>query len=258
MSNKSEFTDEELTAYLDGEKDYVDVEAIEKAIAKDPSLRQRIEQLTINRDLVKDSFNDVLLQAPDFADNKVENKRQLQPMVVLATAVCLCIGITIGIGWKNTQNDNALNHWHDYVAAYQALYINNTLSHLTPVPQQQLQELERVGSALGKSFELTQLQQHAQLEYKRGQILGFEGRPLIQLAFLSSVGEPVALCIMKSGIPNASISKSTMERNPQIHVGSLESMAAAHWQKDGFTYLLIGGTDELLITDAAEHFFETI
>lgn len=80
------------------------------------------------------------------------------------------------------------------------------------------------------------------------QTLGFEGRPLMQLTFLSKFGDPIALCIIRS--------RNTETQG--IVVNEMRGMLAASWSKDGYEYLLIGGRDEALIRNAASEFAKTL
>ena len=71
----------------------------------------------------------------------------------------------------------------------------------------------------------------------------FEGaHKLVQLAFLSKIGAPVAFCIFKSGKDAATAVKSAR----------LRGLSASSWSRDGYEYILIGGSDDKLITAAAE------
>jgi hypothetical protein len=88
------------------------------------------------------------------------------------------------------------------------------------------------------------LKRVAEFEYKRSQILGFEGRPLMQVAYLSRVGSPVVLCIMRSDATAALGVKTDV----------MQGMAAATWRKGNYEYLLIGGHDKALIERAANTF----
>ena len=98
-----------------------------------------------------------------------------------------------------------------------------------------------MAGAIGKSIDLSTLKQIEGLDYKRVQILGFDGQPLAQLTFLSKVGAPVALCIIrKQG-----------DGNTDIHLAELQGMSAASWSRDGYDYLLIGGSDAALIAATA-------
>ena len=47
-------------------------------------------------------------------------------------------------------------------------------------------ELDRVAAAIGKAMTVDDLTLFSGVDYRRAQILSFEGRPLIQLAFLTS------------------------------------------------------------------------
>jgi len=56
----------------------------------------------------------------------------------------------------------------------------------------------------------------------------------------------VALCIMRSN------KQSDQAVQTAVEVSDMEGMSAATWEKEGYTYLLIGGRDAHLIRDTAE------
>lgn len=242
MNTKPEFSDEELTAYLDGEVEYINVDAINKALANDPQLRRRIDDLTIDKPEIQSAFNDLLVAAPPvkIPPQRNHNKPRYSIGALVAAVV---IAISFGIGWNTSHYLHVGENtgWRYYASVYQALYINSTLAHINRPETEMMTELTRVSSALGKEISLPSLVSHAQLDYKRAQVLGYMGQPLIQLAFLSSVDVPVALCIMRSGVTS----------NAPIKTLKMEGMSAATWDKDGYSYLLIGGSDDLLIKDVA-------
>lgn len=264
MTEMRQFTDEELTAYLDGESEPSQVRVIDAESASRPELKQRLRDLEIDRDAIAGAFRSLLETAPempelpgtdqdDTRENAIGGSGHLPAAkgfrVFAAVAACLAL-LVLGAGGGFLVSENREDGWRDYVAAYQALYVSGTLSHLKTSPAQQVTELSRVGKALGKEFDLASLQSIEQLDYKRAQTLGFEGRALVQLAFMSKVGAPVALCIIRStGAPEA---------RSQIRYETIEGMRAAHWGGGGFEYLLIGGTDAELITAAATYFSKTL
>lgn len=244
--NNSTFTDEQLVAFLDGEHDHIPAKQIEAALKHDEELIRRIEGLTLDTDKIAESFAALnpgpmpqLPPAPAANSNFGSGFRN----AIAASVLALVVGYGAGFSTGQSQPD-----WRDYVASYQALYTTNTLISVSLTDEQKSTELKRVASAIGKDIQLDQLNVSQQVEYKRSQVLGFNGKPLIQIAFLDSMAEPIALCIIRSG-------DGTLL---DLEMGVLEGMSSASWSKDGYEYILIGGQDDGLIQRMAEKFSETI
>ncbi len=252
MSEQRDFSDEELTAFLDGEGDLAPLAEIERALAQDPQLRARLDALSLDKERLGEALAPLLESAPEppeldegpFAVARDHHAGSGWPRMAAAAALALVIGF--GAGSLLTGGGEA--GWRDYVASYQALYANSTLSHIDQAQESAAAELERVPSAIGKPIALADVTLPDQLDYKRAQILSFEGRPLIQLAFLSKVGAPVALCIVRSAAGGDSA----------VRLTEMEGMSAAHWSKGGYAFILIGGQDDALIARIAAVYSERI
>jgi hypothetical protein len=134
--------------------------------------------------------------------------------------------------------------WQDAAATYHALYVTETLTDVAETASQAGIRLQGNAARLGQTIAPGHIDVVSGLTLKRSQLLGFEGRPLLQIAYLSENGAPVALCIMKS--ENAKPSN--------VRTATLQGMASARWAKDGFEYLLIGGADKEAIETAARTF----
>lgn len=245
MTDRHSFSDEELTAYLDGETGHAQAQRIGHALDRDDLLEERLEALSIDKAQLRKGFDALLETAPEapalcLTESGEAPKSAMAWRSIAATSlVCLMAGY--GAGYLSAPQPD--RSWHGFVAAYQALYVNATLSPVErPRPVAEA-ELRRVSRALGKDLDPAALRQHDRLDYKRAQVLGFNGRPLVQIAFLSKVGAPVALCIIRADGGSTGIATSTMH-----------GMRTAAWAKDGYQYLLIGGTDAGLIGNAARHF----
>ncbi|MEP5621963.1 MAG: hypothetical protein ABJP82_05220 [Hyphomicrobiales bacterium] len=237
------FTDEELVAYMDGESEFAPVDEITLSLASDPALKQRLEALALDKTKITDAFS--RLKPPPGKSPELPMPGQSGFALYKVAAIALLavfLGGFLGFGLSSIQRHGP-NDWKQYVAAYQALYINATLASVDIPQSAKEMELSRITSSIGKSVDIATLQSNQEVDYKRAQILGFEGRPLVQLAFLSRTGAPVALCIFRNGNADANI----QQRN-------LEGMQSATWSRDGYEYLLIGGTDEPLIARMANHF----
>lgn len=244
MNKQTHFSDEELTAYLDGQYGYTRKAEIIEALKNDSKLRERLEMLSINKDDIRNAFSNFLSLAPKQEIIKKEVGYVFRPSWAFSSGIAAAIALVFfSFGWaiKPAETVNAISGWRSYAAAYQALYINSTLSHLNNTEEELNTELQRVSAALGKDIELGSLKTFDKLNFKRSQILGFNGQPLIQLAFSNATNIPVALCIMRS--------KETADK--AIKLTEIEGMSSASWEKDGFSYLLIGGKDSMLIEDAA-------
>ena len=80
------------------------------------------------------------------------------------------------------------------------------------------------------------------LDIRSAQMLGLEGKPLVQMAYLSDDKTPFAICITEVG---------SADYEPKSE--PIEGLAAAHWVKDGFGYLVIGGKDSEFVKKIAEN-----
>lgn len=247
MSSDTAFTDEQLTAYLDGEFDFVSEQEVTAALESDPHLKARLDTLAMDTDRVAAAFDELLARAPSAPE--LSGMEPAAPVwlrsavlrCVAATAV-VCLVVGWGAGFMSSQRE--LDTWRDFVAAYQALYINRTLVHIDQAEDDAQAELGRVADAIGRELKLTALSRVEQLDYKRAQILGFEGRPLAQITFLSKIGAPIALCIIRSARADTA----------PVETSTMQGMASAHWSKGGYEFLLIGGADTALIKSAADAF----
>ncbi len=243
---KRYISDEELVAFLDGEDDYANVAEITSALKSDATLAKRIEDLRLDTSEISQSFGALKIgKMPELPSQPAANINYNSGIrnAIAASIIALVVGYGAGITTSNSQPD-----WRDYVAAYQALYTNSTLKNVALSEQAQQEELNRVAAAIGKTIEVDNLNVSSQVEYKRSQILGYEGKPLIQIAFLDSMGQPIALCIIRSD----------GNQKLELEMDSMEGMSSAKWSKSGYEYILIGGKDDALISRMASKFAETI
>lgn len=244
MTSIRQFSDEELTCFLDGEADSELRQAIEVALAEDDTLAQRIERLSIETDTIKSAFSGMLADAP--RPPSLVSEAEIAPSsggqfnyFRVASIACIVFAAGILLGRIISLPNQA--PWQEYAAKYHALYVTETLTAVQTDPNGLDTALTRARSALKHELSKQALSDVPGLNLKRSQILGFEGRPLIQIAYLTQSGAPVALCIF--GNPAAT--------KAPPHVTSMEGLAAASWSKGGYEFLLIGGKDAALIRDAA-------
>ena len=249
MSTK--FSDEELTAYLDGEKEHTPYREIEQALKTDEALQMRLGELEISQLAISSSMDELLKSSPPAppqlnVKHAANNNTPWLKGLLLASCAASIMLFSGIVGYSIS--DRQVDSWREYVAAYHYLYITNTLANVEGTEKQIQDELVRVGDAISKDFSLASLKDFSGLEYKRSQILGFEGKPLAQMTFLSKMGTPVALCIIRSGTHSEEVISNI----------TMEGMASATWSKGGYEYLIIGGKDNALIDEAAKHFAASI
>ena len=243
MSAKRTYSDEELTAFLDAEMDPAEEAKIMAALNDDSTLAARIDRLRIDVEQFRSAGTALLDAAPAVppilsAESKPGSEtRSIRYLPAIAAALVFFV---IGVGVSRLLNPAPEESWQDFAAVYHALYVNKTLAHVAKTEEAANAELDRVTSTIGRSLDKAMLAAKG-LDYKRAQILGYKGKPLLQLAYLSNIGAPVALCIYKSGTTKHADVRSEHRRG----------LSAAAWSKGGYEYLLIGGQDQALIDAAA-------
>jgi len=255
MSNDRDFSDEELTAFLDGEFEHVRVRELRQAMKNDPDLQVRFDTLNVNKSEINAAFDTLLEKAPvmpvmpEAGLRKAFVPRAKNLVLIAAFSLVFLLAGLSGGYFMGQQTDK---NWREFVATYHALYINATLSDIQQTADDAGGELGLVSKNIGKKIDLSVLVQQDQLDYKRAQILGFEGRPLLQLTFLSKLGDPIALCIIRSS------RQGDGQKNSKITMSEMRGMQAASWSQGGYEYFLIGGRDSALIKNAANEFSKNL
>ena len=234
----NEFSDAELTAFLDGVAEPGPAARIDAAAKADPLLQARLEALELNTLELKNAFDPMLGVARsrnlehklDCAISKDAANDTSAPRGLVryaSHAAALAIGAAIGWAFLMPADD-----WRAEVAHYQALYVSDTLTPITPDANRLASEFNRASEALGLAIEPGMFDDIPGLKLHRAQILGFNGTPLVQIAFTQPDGTPVAFCILRDA-GNAT--------SPQSD--TLVGLAAASWETPTHRFLTIGGTD---------------
>lgn len=240
------FSDEELTAFLDGEADNALHAEIEATLETDPALSDQLAALDIPLAPIAEAY-EVLLQSappmpalPEPAAAPAPRGRWGLGLGTFATGLAAGLAVAMFTGF-GTSPPPATRGWVSFVASYQALYTPETLAMANPTADEAALQLAAVSDALG--LDLSSLPAAQGLTFKRAQVLGFRDKPLIQIAFTRADGTPVALCIIPAG-PDAT----------PVDMGQSEGLGLARWNTPGFGFLLIGGTDNAPLAGEAETF----
>ncbi|MGX9354241.1 hypothetical protein ACS3SW_03490 [Roseobacteraceae bacterium S113] len=237
-------TDQDLRLYLSGEADEETEARIEGALARDPLLEARLAALDPFAPSVRDAFDALAptkpLELPDMASAGTAVPSNRLSQITLAAASFVAGAVMLGGAMTWLSADAQVRGWHEEVAAYQALYVADTVAPLSADPATLQDQFARASTALGHDLDLDTFAGLSGFELKRAQILGFQGRPLIQIVYADDDGTPVALCLMKS------------DKDTAPHSTELKGLAAVHWAQNGLGAILIGGTDTQALQAAAQ------
>ncbi len=250
MSEPRFFTDEELTAYLDGEAGAQLESAISQALETDEALGERLALLDVPMAAIAEAFDSLLASAPAMPDlapatplpaNTNARPRWAWGVATFGTGLVAGLALALFVGLDAPEP--APRGWVSFVASYQTLYTTETLAAVNPTPQEAALQLAAVSAGIG--LDLAALPQAQGLTFKRAQLLGFNGKPLVQISYLREDGTPVALCIIPAG------------PDPQeLNMGAAEGLDVARWNTPGYGFLLIGGQDAAPLAREAETFRE--
>ena len=231
MTQVRYITDEELVAFLDGELPEQDMAAITDALSQDTLLQERLGALDVPMKAMRDGADAMLSAAPAFPDTLIAKKPNDRMRLAGMIAV-----LGIGLGVAATVWPSGQPSWIAAVANYQSLYVAQTLDRSEPIDQREA-NLLALSDDIG--LDISPLSDIDDIDYRRAQLLGFDGQPLVQIAYLDNQ-VPIAICITFVDGPDQSESEGT-------HFG----LSTVSWQKDGRGFLVIGGNDTDLLRKIA-------
>ncbi|MGV2102549.1 anti-sigma factor family protein [Rhizobium sp. 21-4511-3d] len=235
-------SDEELTAFLDGELSPEETARIESLANADDEVAARIEFLAAGSMPFREAFAPLLDEAPKAkleailaAIAAAQQKRgpafASRRGFLGALAASLAIGVIadrayLGIG-RNLGRDEG-SEWRSVVAEYIALYTLDTLAGPVPPADVQAAQLARVDSKLGLNLSPEAVALPG-VDFKRAQLLEYDDQPLAQIAYLDPESGPMALCIVRS-------EKGAKE--PDIE--GRKGMNVIYWSTATHAFMLIG------------------
>lgn len=246
MTDAAYITDEELTAYLDGEASDALQTRIEAAMQVDHDLKNRLSALTLDIAILQ---QEVLSSYPAAPAMPVLPPQRPSSRSGRIFASGIAVGATIGVlifATLLSRPQPTEEGWASFVASYQMLYTAETLNRANPSSSDTSAQLRHVSDAVG--LDLNALPDIAGLTFKRAQVLGFRGAPLIQIAYQRPDGTPVALCIIQSD----------PQPTDTMAEGESKGLQTVRWTQDGHGFLLIGDMDPKPLREAAEIFAATL
>ena len=249
------FSDEQLQAYLAGTLPSDHAAELEAAIETDTALEARLFDLDYARAA---PLRDAFAYVPDTAGLK-----DLETLVLNAnagaktvipqaswkwSAVAAAVAFAVGAFLFAGQTGKVEASWQNQVAVYQALYVTETLGSIVANDKELTAQLASSEQAVGRTLPLEVVGNLEGMKLLRAQVLGFEGAPLIQMAYLSDDGVPVALCAIRLTTPVTD--QPTFE--------TLSGLPVVHWSDGSFGYMIVGDIERSLLMEMAETVLQSL
>lgn len=235
-------SDELLVAFMDGELGSPERERIEALIEKDERVAERFELLARSNLPFAEAFQPLLDKAPTakleamLQDISTVQRRKTAGMTrrgfLSAAAACLVAGIGIDraavYAHRELTKPSEGEEWRAVVAEYLALYTTDTLSAPAGDHDAQAAQLSGVGMSLGLAL-TPETVAIPGVDFRRAQVLQYDGKPLAQIAYLDPQTGPMALCIIMS---DRGAAEPDMERRRGMNV--------VYWSNATHAFMLIG------------------
>ncbi|MBD9445933.1 anti-sigma factor [Rhizobium sp. RHZ01] len=242
MNDKNQIlSDEELTAYIDGELSDTEVSRIKALLDSNARAAARLELLSRSSLPFKQAFEPLLAEAPKArldtllgtpADAKPAPERFGRRGFLGALAACLVAGIVADRAFISIRNrvdaPDESSEWRAVVAEYLALYTVDTLAGPSPSGEAQAAQLARLVDKLGISLSPEAVSLPG-VEFKRAQLLQYDEKPLAQIAYLDPETGPLALCIVRSDVG---------KQDPDVE--GRRGMNVVYWSNETHAFMLIG------------------
>lgn len=197
-------SDELLVAYLDGELDAEQHQLIANGLNADPALAARLEALQCADLPFKVAYDSMLDQAPtEHLQAMLKSLPSTQtPALSRRRFLAMAAGFAVAgvaadrlfMSWPRPEPGQG---WRASVAEYMALYTPQTLENLSADPASHAAQLSSVGAQLGLSLSPVAVSLSG-AEFRRAQILDYDGVLIGQLTYLDPRHGPLALCITAS------------------------------------------------------------
>ncbi|MBB3162064.1 anti-sigma factor RsiW [Rhizobium laguerreae] len=252
-------SDEDLTAFIDGELTAEEAARIEAMVKEDESVAERLELLARASQPFKQAFAPLLAEAPReklqamLAAIPMQESAKSSPAPVFASrrrflgalAASLIAGIAIdraviGIGARFSAKDEN-SEWRAVVADYISLYTAETYAGPAPGREDQAAQLAGLDEKLGLSLSPEAVSLPG-IDFKRALLLQYDGKALAQIAYLDPETGPMALCIVKS------------DKGPKApDLENRKGMNVVYWSNATHAFMLIGRIPVDRVQELAEN-----
>ncbi len=235
MTHTNQPSDELLVAYLDGELDADEHKLIADQVHADPAIAARLHALQCADLPFKAAFDGVLDQAPTERLHAMLNAlppTEIAPLsrrrflaVAAGFALAGVVADRLFMAWPRAESGQG---WRASVAEYMALYTPQTLENLSADRASHVAQLRSVGTQLGLPLSPEAVNLPG-AEFRRAQLLDYDGVLIGQLTYLDPRHGPLALCITTSKKGSANV--ATEQRR---------GMNVVYWANTSHGFMLIG------------------
>lgn len=229
-----------LTAWLDGELDVDERAALDRRLAAEPALSERLEVLRGGGRPFAQAYDALLGAAPEerlrarFAalaaqrgGAAIERGRRW-PQLAAAAVLLFVLGGIVGYFVSVLTTPAPPTGWRQAVAEYHAFISPETVAFMAEDERALAAELAAIGARMNLDLAPERLALPG-AALKRAQLYDYNGMPLLQLVYQGADAEPFALCIIANGRADGAMDFE--ER---------EGSGIVYWYKDGYGYLVIG------------------
>lgn len=247
------YSDAQLQDYLAGTLDIEIADALEEQIAIDPALESRLLALEHTQAGALRAVFDAVPTPERLQDleHHVLAAKPAKPAPVRAQApwqwasVAAVVAFAVGAYSFSAPpvEEKPAWRWQDQVASYQALYVTETLEAVSASDDQIANQLSKSEAALGRDLPLNAVGDLDGMKLLRAQILGYKDAPLVQMAYLTVDGKPVALCAIR---PKAAVVKD-------FAFETLSGLPTIHWSDGEFNYMIVGDIDNERLMKMAQN-----
>jgi anti-sigma factor RsiW len=251
-----------LRAYVDGELDPTRREQVEVLLAHRPDLQHTVDALRASCLPYRAAYDSQQLPpVPDRLMQEVSTYAQLAQSVQSPSAhvqpprrraalrlgwgMAASFAVGWAVPWRLTGPAAAppiAPAWAQAIASYHALYVRATVEQQFDKPEQLASLVEGLTADQKQRLVVPDLSPMG-WAFRRVQRLGFEGRPLLQMVYLSAEGVPIALCALPA---------STAEgMEAPLRIDRLQGQTVAHWVDRGLAFVLVADLSAEVMGDVA-------
>jgi anti-sigma factor RsiW len=235
-----------LSAYLDGELDPTEADAIEALLDSDPDVQEQLEALVHAQAEAQDYFDAQLNHPvslslvkqiqetkPPQSPSRPEVIAPARPIwgALAASLVALVIGGAGGYLYKDSTTPVQVTGWLSDIADYHGVYASQA-RHLVEVGADEADHIEAwLGKTVGASFSIPDLTEFG-LTFEGGRLLVANGKPVAQLMYRQADGTVIALCLQRSN--------TTPEGQGPFKERTIKGFDFVSWTANGADYVVIG------------------
>lgn len=235
-----------LSAFLDGELEQQEMDAVTALLDTDAAAQAELERLMAADDLAKGAFAEMLdMPVPIGLAQKVRDLPVADAATnsgpswmgrIAAGLVFLALGSAGGY-WGAQQLGTApvtvaQSGWLDDIADYHAVYAEQ-VRHLVEVPASESEHLQAwLGKTVGTAFNIPDLTEFG-LTFEGGRLLVAGGEPVAQLMYRKADGTVFALCFQAS-------EPAADQAAPTFRESTRRGFDFVSWTDSGARFVVIG------------------